>query len=84
MKRTFAMLLALTIIVSLTACGTPPTDTTNESQTAPTILPSTGSIANETEDPAESSSTASETTGSGNRILIAYFTWADKDRKSVV
>ena len=82
------MLLALSLIFSLAACGTSPTDTTNESQTAPTILPSAGSTANETEDPTESSSAASETTGSGNRILIAYFTWADntvvEDRQAAI
>lgn len=77
MKRIFALLLSLTLIFSLAACGTTPTDTTNESQTSPTLLSSDGSAAEETNGLSKDSSTALETADKSAKILIAYFTWAD-------
>ena len=66
MKRIFTSLLALTLTVSLAACGAAPAKEPNQSAAKePTATPAQNTTPSEPE------------AKSGAKILIAYFTWAD-------
>lgn len=65
MKRTFAMLLALTIIVSLVACGIAPAEEPDGSQYNLVLQPSVSNEADASDDAASADDTVNEPTNEG-------------------
>ena len=74
MKRIFPLLLAGTLLLSLSACSGAPGESDPPSSTAPTSQEESGTNSSETAPSADISGDETANAASGSNILIAYFT----------
>ena len=85
MKKLIALLLALTMVLALAACGSKTDDTAKDNTAADTAKDTTTDTAKE-ETPAEETpaeETTAETTGSELKVGVFYYTFADTYISSV-